>query len=665
LKSDGSVVGWGRNDSGQSVAPAGLSGVTAIACGDEHSVAIIGPGLSGCANAGGAGTASIEVSGASWQQVSAWRWTNGGGPQVPGALTTVDLGTYGSVGSDCSANASTLTTRSGTSLLVPASASAPGNDFSIRVGNAANLAGRLWLLGVSGGGSTLPANLNVPVLSAGTVNGTFDLIQTDVPPPAGKFLTLVPETVSGRTVLSLRLLDIQTSGSLAGSTSGSYSGSAVAAATIDLNQDGFDDLALAVDFGASQPGLIQVLLNDGAGNLGGTSVLESTPAQPTCIAAGDVDGDGLPDLVAGFASDGTARVYRRNPSNPLDLSPGTVLSGFTGTPRSVAVVPASSGSLMALKKARVKTRSMPAGSNVAVGTSTAKLYFYSSVGVETQPALSLGGTVEVMAKGSNIDGVGSGGIATGGIRSTTIDGLVASETGYVSVISDRGSGYAVRQTMNITAKPRGIDVADIDGDGLGDIVTANADPQTPETGSALPVLSIFRNRSTGFTGGVPYQPAGASSGLDVSLIDVDGDGDRDIVSVYKRAGSDTEAALLRVDTLGTGTPISIGQTTVLDASDPILSKRGNLDGLGGEDVFLVVQPASSSAASFTPTNPFVKPYRSQQDARRGDLDGNGSVDAGDIAVLLLRFGTGDAAADLDGSGSVDSGDIGVLLLLFG
>lgn len=52
-------------------------------------------------------------------------------------------------------------------------------------------------------------------------------------------------------------------------------------------------------------------------------------------------------------------------------------------------------------------------------------------------------------------------------------------------------------------------------------------------------------------------------------------------------------------------------------------------------------------------------------ATPGDLDGNGIVDSGDIAVLLLRFGTGDAAADLDGSGVVDSGDIGVLLLLFG
>ncbi|NBX24501.1 MAG: hypothetical protein EBQ99_00370 [Planctomycetes bacterium] len=124
-----------------------------------------------------------------------------------------------------------------------------------------------------------------------------------------------------------------------------------------------------------------------------------------------------------------------------------------------------------------------------------------------------------------------------------------------------------------------------------------------------------------------------------------------------------------MDTLGAGTPISIGQTTVLDASDPILSERGNLDGLGGEDVFLVVQPASGSLTSFTESNPFVKPYLSQQDARPGDLDGSGTVDAADIGALLVLFGPCPAEppcpGDLDGSGEVDAADIGALLTLFG
>jgi hypothetical protein len=48
--------------------------------------------------------------------------------------------------------------------------------------------------------------------------------------------------------------------------------------------------------------------------------------------------------------------------------------------------------------------------------------------------------------------------------------------------------------------------------------------------------------------------------------------------------------------------------------------------------------------------------------RAADLDGNGTVDAGDIGVLLTLFGQIGGPADLDGNGMVDAGDISVLLL---
>lgn len=50
----------------------------------------------------------------------------------------------------------------------------------------------------------------------------------------------------------------------------------------------------------------------------------------------------------------------------------------------------------------------------------------------------------------------------------------------------------------------------------------------------------------------------------------------------------------------------------------------------------------------------------------GDLDGSGTVDAGDVGSLLLLFGPcgSPCPGDLDGSGEVDAGDIGSLLLLF-
>jgi hypothetical protein len=230
------------------------------------------------------------------------------------------------------------------------------------------------------------------------------------------------------------------------------------------------------------------------------------------------------------------------------------------------------------------------------------------------------------------------------------------------VLRQQSNGlYAIVQTMDLTAKPVGMDVADLDGDGLDDIVTANADPVLPAPGSALPVLSIFRNAGGSFGGGVPYQPAGASSGLSVSLVDADNDGDRDIVSVHRKVSVDSEAALLRVDTLGAGTPISIGQTTVLDAENPILSARGNLDNSGGDDVYLVDGGGGTNLTGSPEAKPFVG-----RGVRREDFDRSGVVDFGDVGFCLMDYGPcPGCATDLDGTGEVDFGDIAIVLSNFG
>lgn len=48
----------------------------------------------------------------------------------------------------------------------------------------------------------------------------------------------------------------------------------------------------------------------------------------------------------------------------------------------------------------------------------------------------------------------------------------------------------------------------------------------------------------------------------------------------------------------------------------------------------------------------------------GDVDGNGTVDGGDLGVLLGQWGTA-GSADFDGNGTVDGADLGALLGAWG
>jgi formylglycine-generating enzyme required for sulfatase activity len=213
----------------------------------------------------------------------------------------------------------------------------------------------------------------------------------------------------------------------------------------------------------------------------------------------------------------------------------------------------------------------------------------------------------------------------------------------------------------------GIELADMDGDGKDEVVTSNAGPVLQGTGSALPVLALFRGQTGGgFGSAVPIAPTGASSGLDVSLIDADGDGDRDIVSVQRTIGTQSEAVLVRIDTTGAGGPLSIGEETDLGATAPILSTRGDLDGVGGEDLFLVDQASSFMGGGSAPV---AKPYLGETEggppAAPGDVNGDGWVDGNDLALMLSAWGTSFAGADFNGDGIIGGDDLAVLLGAWG
>src|SRR5205085_616372 len=101
LKSDGTVIGWGNNLSGQAVSPAGLSGVIALACGEAQSIAlksdgtVVGWGYQSITPSGLTGVNAVAAGGyhavalKSDGSVVAWGSSDFGAISVPSGLTQV------------------------------------------------------------------------------------------------------------------------------------------------------------------------------------------------------------------------------------------------------------------------------------------------------------------------------------------------------------------------------------------------------------------------------------------------------------------------------------------------------------------------------------------------------------------------------------------------
>jgi len=295
-----------------------------------------------------------------------------------------------------------------------------------------------------------------------------------------------------------------------------------------------------------------------------------------------------------------------------------------------------------------------------VGTKAQSIQFFNGVTGAFLQNVSVSG-VPSTVRGGNTGGTQGKDIVTGGSKSASVGVRPPLETGFVEVLQTDGASYSVSQSVGLTGRPVGLDVGDVDGDGLEEILTANADPVAGAPGAPVPVLSLLRNRGGTFGGPIALAPQGASSGLDVALVDADGDGDRDIVSVQRTLGTASEAVLLRVDSLGPDAPLSLGESTTISSQAPTLVARGNLDGSGGEDVFLIGGAGNALTGDGNAT-----PFLGVAAGKFGDLDGSGTVDNGDIALCLLDFGPCPGClSDVDGSGEVDFGDVALILLSFG
>lgn len=252
----------------------------------------------------------------------------------------------------------------------------------------------------------------------------------------------------------------------------------------------------------------------------------------------------------------------------------------------------------------------------------------------------------VFAPAINFDGgvTGEYGLATADMNNDGIfDLVVAGESSQtVRVLTGNGNGtFTQRPAQSIGGFVWVIVVGDVNGDGNIDIASGNAFSNN----GAI----VMGNGDGTLQPPVTYPSSGHTPSSDLG--DIDGDGDLDwILSSF----GGNRWRLYRNNGSGSFTFVQ----DINAPNNPSCAAFGDLDNDGDSDIIFFDEIAD-----------VVVLFKNLAARPAGDIDLNGAVDLGDLALLLANFGTGSGGTlddgDLDGNGTVDLGDLAVLLSSFG
>jgi hypothetical protein len=308
--------------------------------------------------------------------------------------------------------------------------------------------------------------------------------------------------------------------------SGLANGNAESVAVGDFNRDGLTDIA--VNTAGSAGPAVEVLLGNGDGSFRPNHLILSVGQTPLSVAAGDFDGNGALDLVTANNTSGTLSLLLGNGDGSfrprIDLTvggaPRTVSVGdFNGDGRLDVVAAQQIGDTVSVLLGHgngtfapplVFTTSghnfTPESMAVADVNGDGKLDLaIKSVSVLESDAFQVGvllgngdGTFQAPLLGAAQPGV-SGDLALGDFNNDgLIDAAVADQlgapTGNLSVFAGNGDGTfqsLIRLDLLTGGNdPEGVAAADLNGDGLVDLVAANTSSST---------IGVLVNSSTGTT----------------------------------------------------------------------------------------------------------------------------------------------------------------------
>jgi hypothetical protein len=320
----------------------------------------------------------------------------------------------------------------------------------------------------------------------------------------------------------------------------------------DFTHNGFTSIvqtsAVKNGFGP-YPGYLKAYLSTAAGAFA-APVLTNDGNNPLYLATADVNGDGLPDIVSASFEDGALAVFFNNVQSPGTFNSPLVLSSPGAS--QVAIADMNGDGLPDL---------ISADYNVSLFLQTSPATFASPI------PLYSGGANFVAVGDLNGDGIPDVALTDSvGVKLLMHTGAVGTTT-YAAPVS------VFTQTPNSSfAGANLIAIADVNGDGLNDLVITDPGP----AGGAAPTVSVLLQDAANhgqFLATVSYAIAAGSQAEDIIVTDVNGDGLPDIV-----IGGTGAVSVLLQNPAAPGTFLAASNYTVQDANQLAIADV-NADGL--------------------------------------------------------------------------------------
>lgn len=297
------------------------------------------------------------------------------------------------------------------------------------------------------------------------------------------------------------------------------------------------------------PGSLKTFLATAAGAFA-APVLTSDGDNPLFLAAADLNGDGLPDIVSASFDDGALAVSFNNLQSPGTFNPPLVLSSPGAS--QVAIDDMNGDGLPDL---------VSADYNVS-------LFLQTSPGTFATPIpLYTGGANWVAVGDLNGDGMPDIALTDNvGVKLLMHTGAAAATTYAAPVTIFTQTPNSEFAGVNLIA------IADVNGDGLNDLIITDPGP----AGGAAPTVSVLLQDAANpgqFLAPVSYATTAGSLAQDIVVADVNGDGLKDIII----GGSNAVDVLLQ-NPATAGTFLAASSYAVQDANQIAIADV-NGDGL--------------------------------------------------------------------------------------